>query len=177
MKKFIFGVTIAGLCVFSALWAPSIAADEGHQYQQAVKAGNFTLAAKILQPLAQAGDMHAQYILGVYYSDGIGVSQSDETAFYWMQKSALQDFAKAQMFLGVMYKRGRGVTQSNVNAVYWYKKSADQGNSLGQFHLANMIYQGHGTAQSNEAAIVLFKKSAAQGEPNAKTILKRLGVK
>ena len=51
---------------------------------------------KTLTTKAEQGDAIAQYNLGVIYSNGKVVEQSDEKAVYWWQKAADQGNTKAQ---------------------------------------------------------------------------------
>ena len=40
--------------------------------------------------MAEQGDTEAQYTLGYYYEDGIGVKEDKEKSFYWYKKAAEQ---------------------------------------------------------------------------------------
>jgi len=75
---------------------------------------------------AQAGDKNAQYYMGLCYSLGYNISQDDQAAFPWLQKSAMQDYAPAQYTLSFCYLHAKGIDQDPVQAVEWAQKAATQ---------------------------------------------------
>ena len=79
-----------------------------------------------LRALAEAGDIEAQYNLGVYAA-GRGVSQDAAEAVTWFRRAAEQGHAGAQFTLGVMYAAGEGVPEDDVEAVAWFRRAAEQG--------------------------------------------------
>lgn len=82
-----------------------------------------------IQKLAQKGDMHSQYTLGIGYVTGHGITKNYTKAFEWLSKAAVQGHTPAQYNLGVMYANGDGVTQSNAKAIQWFKKASAQGHA------------------------------------------------
>ena len=74
-----------------------------------MRAGNFDLAASLLEQRAQSGDVEAQYQLASLYRSGRGVAHDDVAAFQWMKAAAEKGHAKAQFNLAKMYLAGRGV--------------------------------------------------------------------
>ena len=62
-----------------------------------------------LRAEAEKGDVKAQFILGLMYNSGSGVSQDLAVAVNWCRKAAEQGNATAQAQLGEAYKHGRGV--------------------------------------------------------------------
>lgn len=129
--------------------------------------GDFANAFKLAKPLAESGDSAAQYLIGVMYVNGEGVTQDYKQAYSWLIKSAEQGRGAAQFNLGMMYKRGNGVTQDNYTASKWFRKAADQNISQAQFHLAYMFETGNGVPQSIEEAIYWYTKAAEQGHLDA----------
>ena len=77
--------------------------------------------------VAENGDANAQYNLGVMYSYGYGILESDAEAVKWYRLAAEQGNANAQFSLGVMYSNGEGVPQNNTRAYVWYSVAAAQG--------------------------------------------------
>ena len=68
-------------------------------YQQGVDAyekGDYVTALEQWSPLAEQGDVSAQYNLGVRYANGQGVPQDDKTAVKWYRLAAEQGDARAQ---------------------------------------------------------------------------------
>jgi len=90
---------------------------------------DYAAALREWEPLAQKGDVSAQYNLGVMYQKGRGVPQDYNAAVEWYTLAAGQGDALAQYNLGVMYAAGQGVIQNYVRAHMWYNIAASQGNA------------------------------------------------
>ena len=54
----------------------------------AAQAGDFATALKEWKPLAEAGDVDAQYNLGIMYDNGYGVPQDYAEAVKWYRLAA-----------------------------------------------------------------------------------------
>ena len=78
-------------------------------------------------PLAEQGDVRAQYSLALRYVNGQGVIQDYKQAVKWYRKAAEQGDADAQNNLGAMYGNGQGVTQDYVLAHMWWNIAASSG--------------------------------------------------
>ena len=93
----------------------------------AYRSADYSTALSIFQPLADQGDVAAQFDLGVMYADGRGVPQDDSEAARLFRLAAEQGHAVAQMVLGGMYANGRGVPQDLEEAERLLGLAADQG--------------------------------------------------
>ena len=69
---------------------------------------------------AEAGDVEAQFSLGVMYDGGDGVPQDFKEAVKWFRKAAEQGHAGAQNNLGMMYGRGDGCALDDMTAYAWF---------------------------------------------------------
>jgi TPR repeat protein len=105
------------------------------QCSAAYESGKYTTALREWKPLAEQGNISAQYNLGQLYIRGSGVPQNDETALKWYRLAAEQRDADAQYSLGVMYDEGQGVPQNKKTAVKWYRLAAEQGYASAQHNL------------------------------------------
>jgi TPR repeat protein len=76
-------------------------------------------AARIVLPLAQAGDAKAQTLLGFLFATGRGVPQNFVEATYWYRSASEQGDPTGQYQLGLMYDKGHGVPQDYVLAYKW----------------------------------------------------------
>jgi tetratricopeptide (TPR) repeat protein len=92
----------------------------------AAASGDYVTALRLLRPLADQGDVQAQYNLGVFYDHGLGVPQNNSEAVKWYRKAADQGEDRAQNNLATMYANGQGVAQNYSEAVKWFRKAADQ---------------------------------------------------
>jgi len=116
---------------------------------------------------AAQGHAQAQFALGIMFSQGRGVAQSDVEAARWYRKAADQGHADAQYNLGNMLYVVRGVAQSDVDAARWFLKAADQGLADAQYNLGIMFDQGRGVAQSDVEAAWWYHKAADQKHAEA----------
>ena len=92
-------------------------------------------AYKMLRPLAERGNVVAQYNLGVMNDSGDGIPLNYEEAVKWYYLAANQGHPKAQNNLGNLYRNGDGVLQNYQEARKWYQRSADQGHPSAQLNL------------------------------------------
>jgi hypothetical protein len=88
---------------------------------------------------AEAGDVDAQYNLGIIHYHGEGVPRNFEEALVWFLKAAEQNDADAQYNLGFMYGRGEGVKKDHDQSVAWFTKAAEQGHTGAQEILEKMV--------------------------------------
>ncbi len=56
----------------------------------AIKNRDYAAAVRILQPMAERGDANAQYTLGMFYENGLGVKQDRVKAYMWLSLAASQ---------------------------------------------------------------------------------------
>ncbi len=92
----------------------------GEEPYEALKRGDFRVAAGLFYPLAQRGDARAQYNLGLLYASGLGVEQDNQAALKWHRMAAGQGHAGGQNELAQMYAKGQGVQPSPVLAYVWF---------------------------------------------------------
>lgn len=78
---------------------------------------------------AQAGDVDAQYNLGIMYYHGEGIAKNHDEALKWFHLSAEQGDAEAQFNLGFMYGRGEGTGKDHRASMEWFQKAASQGHA------------------------------------------------
>jgi TPR repeat protein len=71
----------------------------------AVKKRDYATAVRIIRPLAEQGDARAQYTLGVFYDNGLGVPQDRVTSYMWFDLSAAQGKDGAAAFRDLIARR------------------------------------------------------------------------
>ena len=126
----------ATLCLTFALSLSAIGAAWSNDFQQNQWSAGFkrgwagalkedwSAAVREWMPLAEQGDIHAQYWLADLYYEGKGVSRDDKIAVKYLRLAAEQGYSRAQWKLGVMYYQGYGVQQDYVKAHMWFNVSA-----------------------------------------------------
>lgn len=65
------------------------------QGRKAFDAGDFTVAFRILLPVAVEGDVQAQYAVGYMYYYGLGVTEDTESGIFWIKKAAYKGYPPA----------------------------------------------------------------------------------
>lgn len=74
------------------------------------------------QPLAEAGDANAQWIMGQSLLSPPDVDPA--AAYQWFLRAADQGHGLAQRDLGLLYEAGWGVEQNLQEAYFWYSLAA-----------------------------------------------------
>ena len=163
-------VTVAALHLSQAS-AGSPMFDEG---LAAYSTGDITTAYQLWRPLAERGDVEAQFALGLLYYDGISVPVDHAESSYWFHLAAEQGHPGAQYNLGNAYLRGEGVRKNEAMAVHWWRKAAEQGMPAAQFILAKAYQEGVGVEKDEQIAAQLYGQLAENDHPLGIAINARL---
>ena len=86
--------------------------------------GDYATALQEWQPLAEEGNVAAQFNLGLMHYNGKGLAQDFVEAATWFGLAAAQGDAAAQINLGVMYFNGEGIDQDYSQAHFWFTLAA-----------------------------------------------------
>ena len=121
------------ILAFLMTLSSSVMAQDFQKGLAAYNAGDYATTLQEWTPLAEAGDVAAQYNLGLMYYYGQGVPQDYAEAVKWYRLAAEQGDEVAQYNLGVMLKNGRGVPQDYEEAIKWYRLAAEQGYASAQY--------------------------------------------
>ena len=128
---------IIPILLFSLLLgAPSYSGDFNKGMTAAQK-GDYATALKLWRPLAEQGDINAQYNLGQIYRRGLGVTQDYKEAVRLYTLAAEQGDADAQYNLANRYYYGEGVIKDIVFAHMWKNIAASNGYKPAKEHLKN----------------------------------------
>jgi TPR repeat protein len=133
------------------------------QFEDATAAyqrGDYATAVELIRPLAQQGDVRAQFNLATIYYNGRGVRQDHAEAAKWFREAADQGDMQAQRHLGFMYANGQGVARDDREAVRWYGRAAEQGDADAQVNLGVMYSAARGTSQNYVLAHKWFSLAA-----------------
>ncbi len=169
MKRLISAIVVLVILGGGTLWV--LKGDP--EYDPAI-VKKIKLASKVkkLKPVAQSGDMKAQYQLGGYYERGEGVASDPAASAFWYKKAAEQGHVPAQFSLGEAYESGLGIKQDFFSASKWYRLAASFGKHRdAQFNLGQMYFKGRGVDHDYGKAIKFYRQAAKQGHPVAQYIL------
>lgn len=89
-----------------------------------------------LEPLAEAGDVDAQYILGSIHARGFGVAEDRCRALPWFQRAAAQDDSRAIAWLGFYHQLGDCMPKDYDEAARHFKQAAELGQAGAYVSLA-----------------------------------------
>ena len=92
-------------------------------------------AAEDLERLAEYGDVHAQYFLGLLYRDGGLLLPDAEQAAHWLELAARRDLPAAQYALGKLYLTGNGVPKDEEAAQNCFRMANAFGHPYAQYVL------------------------------------------
>ncbi len=125
--------------------------------------GNFTLARRLFQTIAEGASPPSQYLMGVMWAKGQGGPRDDVQAAGWFRRAADKGFAQAQFNLAMAYLAGHGVTADDQQGAKWLRRAADQGLAPAQFNLAVLYENGQGVPPDADRAAAWYRKAAAGG--------------
>ncbi len=120
------------------LGLPTIARADFDAAAQLYRDKQYADALAAFHPLAQAGDVRAQSILGLMYKFGEGTKPDLAQSYRWYLTAARRGFAPAQFHTAIMYAEGIGVEMDEQKATYWLKKAAEQGYEKAEDKLAEL---------------------------------------
>jgi len=119
----------------------------------------FVRAYQLLYPLAEQGNVEAQYRLAIMAQNGLGMVVNTKEAERWMRAAAETGFDLAQHGLGFMYLQGECVEQDYAQAIKWFSLAAEQGLAGAQTTLGNMYEEGHGVEKDLDEAKRWYAKA------------------
>ena len=96
--------SLAAIIVVASFAKPG-AAGPLEDADAAVKRRDYATAVRLVRPLAEQGNAGAQYTLGVFYDNGLGVPQDRVTSYMWFSLSAAQGREGAAAFRDLIARR------------------------------------------------------------------------
>jgi len=116
--------TLASLILVVMMTTVAASAGTLEKAEAAYWRGDYALALRLMQPIADQGDIQAQYLIGFMYEKGQGVAQDYSEAAKWYILASEGGHSYAQNNLGVFYKYGRGIAKDLVQAYKWFDLAA-----------------------------------------------------
>ncbi len=132
---------------------------------------DYSSALKHWKPLAEEGNPDAQYLVGIMFSNGLGVPVDFEKAGKWFLKSATQGDVGAQYLTGVFLASGKGFSKDLNRASHWFKEAARQGYPDAQSRLGEWYADGKGVKQNLTKAYIWLSLAQANGIQTVETKL------
>ncbi|MDF1750773.1 MAG: tetratricopeptide repeat protein [Alphaproteobacteria bacterium] len=113
---------------------------------------------------AEAGDVGAQFRLGILYERGAVTGSADFLdAAAWFDRAAAGGYGPAQFKRALYFQEGIAGPKDMPAAATLYQKAAEKGLGEAQFNLALMLTQGVGVEKDIPAAIRWYEQAAFRG--------------
>ena len=120
------------------------------------------------EPLANAGNLDAQYQLGYVNCAVEGFQDNCASGIEWWSKAAEHYHVLSQIMLGLSYEQGYGVLKNMKVAAYWYTKAANTGEGSSARQLGRLFALGEGVPKDLVQSHMWFNLSASTGNEEAK---------
>ena len=146
----------------------SVANDESYPLEERDE------AAEQLEQLADAGDAHAQYIIGTAYRDGGLLIPDTVKAQKLLERAAEQDLDVAQYALGKLYLSDDADVHDPAKGIYWLKRSADNGNDFAAYRLGKEYLSDKNVPKDASTAAEYLRQAANNGNAYAQYLLGKL---
>jgi hypothetical protein len=123
----------------------------------AFESKQFSRATGLLSPLAEHGNVEAQYRMAIMAQNGLGMLPNPLLAYSYMKAAATAGLGLAQHGLAFMYMQGECTDKNPAKAVEWFMKAAAQGLVGSLTTLAMMYEEGQGVERNLEEANRLYR--------------------
>lgn len=166
LKRFIAGLFIllvgAQVAVAGSSGKETTAKNAERLFNQAneIIAAEPAQGVELMRKAAEAGQIDAQFNMGLYYQQGKLVQQDISKAAYWFEKAGRRGYVNAQVNLGLLFEHVEGNFGEAAN---WYKMAADQGDPMGMHNLGALYACGWGVPLDLEKADDYLRQSEAAG--------------
>lgn len=130
-------------------------------------------AAEELEQIANQGDPHAQYLMGLLYRDGGLLVPDAEQAKRWLELSA-QELPDAQYALGKLYLSDDSDMHDPAKGLYWLQQAADRGHEYAAYRLGKEYLARENISKDTVKAAAYLRQAAKQANPYAQYLLGKL---
>ena len=130
-------------------------------------------AIEELKQIADQGDPHAQYLMGILYRDGGLLVPDAEQARHWLELSA-QELPDAQYALGKLYLSDDPDIHDPAKGLCWLQKAANSGHEYAAYRLGKEYLSGKNIPKDTTQAAVYLRQAAGQANPYAQYLLGNL---
>ena len=131
-------------------------------------------AAEDLERLAEYGDVHAQYFLGLLYRDGGLLLPDTEQAVRWLELAAKRNLPAAQYALGKLYLSDDPEVHDADDGIQWLERAAQNGNADAAYHLGKEYLTGKSVQKDAVKAAEYLRHAADQNHRWANYLLGKL---
>ncbi len=132
---------------------------------QAYLRGDYETARDAWMPLAETGDIDAQFNLGVLHENGLGIPADPAQAAYWYGEAAARNLRQARFALVRMQRAGTGADQAELveDPIAVLESLARDGMTEAQYELAVSYDRGIDVTPNRATAAVWYERAAEGG--------------
>ena len=131
-------------------------------------------AVEDLERLAEYGDVHAQYFLGLLYRDSGLLLPDAERATRWLELAAKQNLSAAQYALGKLYLSDDPEVHDTSDGIQWLERAARNGNTDATYRLGKEYLTGRSVQKDAAKAAEYLRHAADQNHPWVNYLLGKL---
>ena len=131
-------------------------------------------AVEDLERLAEDGDVHAQYFLGLLYRDGGLLLPDAEQAAHWLELAAKRNLPAAQYALGKLYLSDDPEVRDAVDGIQWLERAAQNGSTDAAYRLGKEYLTGKLVQQDAAKAAEYLCHAADNNHPWSNYLLGKL---
>ena len=129
---------------------------------------------KLIETVAEGGNLVAQYLLGKIYNFGLAVPADFAKAARWYRAAASNGMYAAKYRLAHLYYRGQGVEKDLKKFIGLLTEVAKSGSQLARYDLAVAHRNGEGVRKNQALGLRKFRELAEEGMPLARYELARI---
>ena len=126
-----------------------------------------------LKQIANQGDPHAQYLMGLLYRDGGLLVLDAEQAKRWLELSA-QELPDAQYALGKLFLSDDLDIHDPTKGIYWLQQAADSEHEYAAYRLGKEYLNGKNVSKDSAKAAAYIRQAAEQANLYAQYLLGKL---
>ena len=131
-------------------------------------------AVEDLERLAEYGDVHAQYFLGLLYRDGGLLLPDAEQAAHWLELAAKRNLPAAQYALGKLYLSDDPEVHDTSNGLHWLERAARNGSTDAAYRMGKVYLTGRSVRKDAVKAAEYLRHAADQNHPWSSYLLGKL---
>ena len=131
-------------------------------------------AAEELERLAERGNAHAQYMMGLLYRDGPLLIPDSQRAKHWLTRAAEHGLPEAQYALGRLLLSDDWEVCDPEEGICWLKQAVENGNQRAAYRLGKEYLTGEAVTKDTSKAAEWFTRSAEAGNQYAQYMLGKL---
>ena len=131
-------------------------------------------AVEDLERLAEYGDVHAQYFLGLLYRDGGLLLPDAEQAAHWLELAAKRNLPAAQYALGKLYLSDDPEVHDTSNGLHWLERAARNESTDAAYRMGKVYLTGRSVRKDAVKAAEYLRHAADNNHPWASYLLGKL---